>query len=80
MTFSCEIWLGDAEKELGVYDFVVVPRCGETVSLPHEEEGKFCHYKVEQITHRAAGPNCPATTYLFVLLVEPDPDRTKRRR
>lgn len=67
---TCEVWLGDAERELGTYEFNDVPRCGETISLPAEDGDRFSHYKVDQITHRAAGPQCPSTTYLFVSQVK----------
>ena len=80
MSFNCEIWLGDAEQELGAYELAAVPRCGETLSLPHAEIGKFCHYKVEQITHRVAGPNSAAATYLFVTPVQAEPEAAKRSR
>lgn len=69
MPCKCEIWLGDAEKELGTYEFADVPRCGETVSLPVQDSDQFSHYKVDQITHRANSAKQPSVTYLFVSLV-----------
>ncbi len=45
MGIACEVWLNEAEKPLGKFEFDSVPRSGETVSLPAGEEGNYTHYR-----------------------------------
>lgn len=65
MAIKCEAWL-DEKQCVGEFEFASVPRVGETISVPASEDGEYEHYRVEHVTHRAAGHQYPSTTYLFV--------------
>lgn len=65
MGIACEVWLNEAEKPIGKFDFDSVPRSGETIALP-ADEGSYTHYCVEHVTHRAHGPSEHCATFLFV--------------
>ncbi|MGA4552405.1 hypothetical protein [Methylorubrum aminovorans] len=65
MTIRCEAWLNEKQR-VGEFEFVSVPRVGETISVPSPEDEEYVHYRVEDVTHRAAGQGHPSTTYLFV--------------
>jgi hypothetical protein len=70
MPFTCELWTSEPDKKVGDYEFDCVPRSGEAVSLPKDDEDAFVHYRVVDVTHRANGPRHPAATYVFVSRVK----------
>lgn len=65
MGIACEVWLNEAEKSIGKFEFDSVPRAGETISLP-ADDGSYTHYRVEHVTHRAHDPSKHCATFLFV--------------
>ncbi|KQO95596.1 hypothetical protein ASF33_09995 [Methylobacterium sp. Leaf92] len=69
MTIRCEAWLNEKQR-VGEFEFASVPRVGETISVPAQKDEEYVHYRVEDVTHRAAGQEHPSTTYLFVAKAE----------
>lgn len=65
MGIACEVWMNEAERPIGKFEFDTVPRSGETIALP-AAAGDYAHYQVEHVTHRAHGPSEHCATFLFV--------------
>lgn len=67
MGIGCEVWLNASDTPIGKFEFDTVPRSGETIALPAADEGKYTHYRVEHVMHRAHAPSEHCATFLFVV-------------
>ena len=38
MGIACEVWMNEAERPIGKFEFDTVPRSGETIALPAAED------------------------------------------
>lgn len=65
MSVECEVWL-DEKTEVGRFAFAQLPRAGDTISLPGAEDQAYRHFRVDSVTHRAAGMTLKSATYVFV--------------